>query len=64
VIFRKENGFLSQFPDVSAMKIGILGSGPVGRSLGKGFASNGHDVRLGSRTPEKQELQDWLKECI
>ena len=40
-----------------AMKIGILGSGPVGRSLGKGFASKGHDVKLGSRTPEKQEVQ-------
>jgi predicted dinucleotide-binding enzyme len=44
------------------MKIGILGSGPVGRSLGKGFASKGHEVKLGSRIPEKQELQDWLKE--
>jgi predicted dinucleotide-binding enzyme len=43
------------------MKIGILGSGPVGRSLGKGFASNGHNVKLGSRSPGKQELQDWLK---
>jgi predicted dinucleotide-binding enzyme len=43
------------------MKIGILGSGPVGRSLGKGFAANGHDVKLGSRTPGKQEIQDWLK---
>lgn len=45
------------------MRIGILGSGPVGRSLGKGFAANGHDVTLGSRTPSKQELQDWLKEA-
>lgn len=44
------------------MRIGILGSGPVGRALGRGFASNGHDVKIGSRTPEKQELQDWLKE--
>ena len=43
------------------MKIGILGSGPVGRSLANGYASKGHDVRLGSRTPGKQELQDWLK---
>lgn len=43
------------------MRIGILGSGIVGRSLGKGFASNGHDVRLGTRTPEKQEVQEWLK---
>ena len=44
------------------MKIGILGSGSVGRTLGKGFASNGHDVKLGTRTPGKQEIQDWLKE--
>ena len=43
------------------MRIGILGSGIVGRSLGKGFASNGHDVRIGTRTPEKQEVQEWLK---
>jgi predicted dinucleotide-binding enzyme len=43
------------------MKIGILGSGPVGRSLGKGFASKGHDVKLGSRAPSKPEVQDWLK---
>ncbi len=43
------------------MKIGILGSGPVGRQLGKGFAAYGHDVKLGSRTPGKGELQDWLK---
>jgi predicted dinucleotide-binding enzyme len=45
------------------LKIGILGSGSVGRALGKGFASKGHDVKLGSRTPAKQELQDWLKEA-
>jgi len=43
------------------MKIGILGSGPVGRALGRGFASKGHDVKLGSRTPEKQEVKHWLK---
>jgi len=43
------------------MKVGILGSGAVGRSLGKGFASNGHEVKLGSRTPSKREVQDWLK---
>jgi predicted dinucleotide-binding enzyme len=43
------------------MKIGILGSGPVGRALGKGFASKGHDVMLGSRTPSKPEVQEWLK---
>jgi predicted dinucleotide-binding enzyme len=45
------------------LKIGILGSGSVGKALGKGFTSKGHDVKLGSRTPAKQELQDWLKEA-
>jgi predicted dinucleotide-binding enzyme len=44
------------------LRIGVLGSGSVGRALGKGFASKGHDVKLGSRTPDKQELHDWLKE--
>jgi predicted dinucleotide-binding enzyme len=46
---------------VVTVKIGVLGSGPVGRSLGAGFATNGHDIKLGSRTPEKEEVQDWLK---
>jgi predicted dinucleotide-binding enzyme len=44
-----------------SMKVGILGSGQVGQALGNGFASKGHDVKLGSRTPDKQELRDWLK---
>jgi predicted dinucleotide-binding enzyme len=43
------------------MRIGILGSGPVGQSLGRGLASRGHDVKIGSRTPKKPELQEWLK---
>lgn len=41
------------------MKIGILGSGDVGRSLGRGFAAKGHSVMIGSRTPGKPELQEW-----
>ena len=43
------------------MNIGILGSGQVGQSLGKGFASRSHDVMIGSRDPKKAELQKWLK---
>lgn len=43
------------------MKIGILGSGNVGRSLGTGLAARGHDVKIGSRTPGKAELREWLK---
>lgn len=45
------------------MKIGILGSGDVGRSLGAGLAAKGHDVKIGSRTPDKPELRAWLKEA-
>jgi len=39
------------------MKIGILGSGGVGETLGSGFLQHGHEVVMGSRTPEK--LADW-----
>ncbi|HKZ99406.1 MAG TPA: NAD(P)-binding domain-containing protein, partial [Thermoplasmata archaeon] len=42
------------------MKIGILGSAGVGQSLASGFASNGHDVVIGSRTPGKKELRDFV----
>ena len=43
-------------------KVGVLGSGDVGRALGKGFASHGHTVKLGSRTPESEKLRVWKKE--
>jgi NADPH-dependent F420 reductase len=43
------------------MRIGILGSGDVGRSLGSGFASKGHEVMIGTRNPDKAELKKWLK---
>ncbi len=43
------------------MRIGILGSGQVGRTLGAGFASKGHDVRIGTRSPKKPALQKWLR---
>jgi 8-hydroxy-5-deazaflavin:NADPH oxidoreductase len=39
------------------MKVGVLGSGDVGRVLSAGFAGLGHDVRIGTRDPEK--LKDW-----
>ena len=41
------------------MKIGVLGSGDVGRTLGAGLATRGHDVMLGTRSPEKEAIQDW-----
>jgi 8-hydroxy-5-deazaflavin:NADPH oxidoreductase len=40
------------------MKIGVLGSGDVAKALASGFLKHGHQVKLGSRSPEK--LADWL----
>ena len=45
------------------MKIGILGSGDVGRTLGLGFAERGHDVMIGSRTPESKGFSGWRKKA-
>jgi hypothetical protein len=44
------------------MKVGILGSGLVGRVLGAGFLKYGHGVMLGTRNPDKPEVQQWLRE--
>jgi predicted dinucleotide-binding enzyme len=41
------------------MRVGILGSGTVGQTLGKGFAEHGHDVKMGSRAPGKPEVVQW-----
>lgn len=44
----------------SGKQVGILGSGDVGKQLGRGFAKHGFDVMLGSRNPDK--LESWRKE--
>jgi 8-hydroxy-5-deazaflavin:NADPH oxidoreductase len=41
-------------------RVGVLGSGEVGRRLAAGFGSRGHDVMIGSRDPDKPELREWL----
>jgi hypothetical protein len=42
------------------MKVGILGSGLVGQTLGAGFAALGHEVKLGTREPGSQKMLDWI----
>jgi predicted dinucleotide-binding enzyme len=42
------------------MRIGVLGSGTVGTTLGAGFAAAGHEVRLGSGSPDRADVQDWV----
>jgi predicted dinucleotide-binding enzyme len=39
------------------MKIGVLGSGDVGKSLAAGFLRHGHEVMVGTRQPAK--LKEW-----
>lgn len=45
---------------MASERIGILGSGDVGRALGRGFAGRGWDVRVGTRSPES--LAEWVAE--
>ena len=42
------------------MKVGILGSGDVGKSFARAFSALGNDVNIGSRTPEK--LADFVSQ--
>lgn len=42
------------------MKVGILGSGSVGRTLGAGLIKLGHEVKIGTRDIKKEELQKWV----
>jgi predicted dinucleotide-binding enzyme len=42
------------------MKIGIIGSGDVARTLGGGFLKHGHEVTMGTRDTAK--LAEWAKQ--
>jgi predicted dinucleotide-binding enzyme len=44
------------------MKVGILGSGIVGRVLASAFLQEGHLVMLGTRNISKDEVIKWQKE--
>ena len=42
------------------MKIGILGSGDVGRRLADGFIELEHTVKIGSRDPNQEKITEWI----
>ncbi len=42
------------------MKIGILGTGIVGQTIGSALIKNGHDVKMGSRTNDNPKALDWV----
>ena len=44
------------------MKVGIIGSGPVGQVLAKAFKAEGYDVTLGTRNTSKEEVVKFNKE--
>jgi len=41
------------------MKVGIIGSGIVGRVLAKGFLNEGHQVIMGTRNSSKEDVVKW-----
>ena len=43
------------------MKIGILGTGMVGATLGSKLIQLGHDVRMGSRLTNNEKAVEWVK---
>lgn len=43
------------------MKVGIIGSGIVGRVLANAFLNEGHAVMLGTRNINKEEVVKWKK---
>src|SRR5678816_4589877 len=44
------------------MKVGIIGSGNVGRVLATGFLNEVHETMLGTRNISKEEVAKWKNE--
>src|SRR5262245_28451620 len=44
----------------TTVKIGVLGSGDVAKTLASGFLKHGHDTMMGTREPAK--LKEWATE--
>lgn len=44
------------------MKVGILGTGAVGKALAIGFTKLGNDVKIGSRDPNQEKVITMLRE--
>ena len=44
------------------MRVGVLGTGEVGRRLGDRLLADGHEVTLGSRDPDSPVAADWAAE--
>ena len=45
------------------MRIGVLGTGVVSRTLAGKVVELGHEVRMGSRTPDNEQAAEWVAEA-
>jgi predicted dinucleotide-binding enzyme len=45
------------------MRIGVLGTGVVGQTIGGKLVELGHDVKLGSRSSGNAKAEDWTKKA-
>ena len=45
------------------MKVGVLGTGSVGRAIASRLLALGHEVTMGSRWAESEALLEWLDEA-
>ena len=43
------------------MNIGVLGTGVVGETIATALTEKGHNVRMGSRTPDNEKAAAWVK---
>jgi predicted dinucleotide-binding enzyme len=43
------------------MKLGVLGTGTVGRTIATALVAKGYDVRLGSRTADHAGAREWVE---
>src|SRR5512138_2576696 len=43
------------------MKIGVLGTGTVGQTIGTKLIQLGHEVKMGSRSAHNEKAAEWVK---
>lgn len=45
------------------MRVGVLGTGDVGRTLGSAFIALGHEAKMGSRSAAGEKASAWAREA-
>jgi len=46
-------------PSTTPVRIGVLGTGPVGQALATRLVEAGHEVTMGSRDPDNPRAREW-----